>query len=140
MKKILVINGVGLNMLGIREPEIYGNKSFDELEKYIVSCAQEFNLDVELFHSNYEGAIVEKIQDAYKKFDGIVINAGAYTHTSIAILDALRAVNIKTVEVHLSDINNRESYRKISYISMFAEKQIIGKGFLGYREALEYLK
>jgi len=140
MKKILVINGVGLNMLGIREPEIYGNKTFKDLEEYILLCAKEIGVNVELFQSNFEGAIVEKIQDAYKKFDGIVINAGAYTHTSIAILDALKAVNIKTVEVHLSDINNREDFRKLSYVALFAEKQIVGKGFDGYKEALTYLK
>jgi len=138
MKRILVINGVGLNMLGIREPEIYGKKSYGDLEKFIEDSAKELGLNVEIYQSNYEGAIVEKIHSAYKLFDGIIINAGAYTHTSVAILDALRAVNIKTVEVHLSDIYGREDFRKVSFISLFAEKQIVGLGFDGYKEALKY--
>ena len=138
--KVLVINGVNLNMLGKREPAIYGKKSLADLESYIISCAKELEIDVECVQSNFEGEIVETIQKSYKVFDGIVINAGAYTHTSIAILDALKAVNLPTVEVHLSDISQREEFRKFSYISLFAQKVIVGKGFTGYKEALEYLK
>lgn len=139
MKKVLVINGVNLNMLGIREPSVYGTNTLKDLEKYIEECAQKANIDIECYQSNFEGEIVEKIQNAYKKLDGIIINAGAYTHTSIAILDALKAVNIPTVEVHLTDISQREDFRKHSYISLFAEKIIVGKGFVGYSEAIDYL-
>ena len=135
--KILVINGPNLNMLGIREPDIYGAQNFAALEAFILHSAKEFNLDVELYQSNHEGAIVDKIQSAYQSFDGIVINPAAYTHTSVAILDALKAVGIPTVEVHLSDINSREEFRKFSYISLYAQKTICGLGFEGYREALK---
>ena len=138
--KILVINGPNLNMLGIREPDLYGKKDFAALEKFIEDSAKELDLEVKLFQSNYEGDIVTEIQKAYKKFDGIVINAGAYTHTSVAILDALKAVGIRTVEVHLTDIAEREEFRAWSYVSLYAEKLVKGKGFEGYREALEYLK
>lgn len=139
MKKVLVINGANLNMLGIREPKIYGGETYYDLVEYIVRHAKALDMEIECFQSNFEGVIVEKIQKAYQKFDGIIINAGGYTHTSVAILDALKAVAIPTVEVHLSDISERESFRKFSYISLYAEKTIIGKGFEGYREALEYL-
>ena len=135
---ILVINGPNLNMVGIREKDLYGNNTFKDLQKYIKQSAKELNLKVKLFQSNSEGDIVTKIQKAYKKFNGIIINAGAYTHTSIAILDALKSVNIPTCEVHLTDINNRDNFRKNSFISLYAEKIIIGNGFLGYKEALEY--
>jgi len=135
---ILVINGPNLNMVGIREKNLYGSNTFKDLQKYIKQSAKELGLKVKLFQSNSEGDIVTKIQKAYKKFDGIVINAGAYTHTSVAILDALKAVSIPTCEVHLTDINNRDEFRKKSYISLYAEKIIVGKGFLGYKEALEY--
>ncbi len=138
MKKLLVINGVNLNMLGIREKELYGEESFSALEKYIRDCAKELGVKVVLKQSNHEGKIVEFIQKAYGKFDGIIINAGAYTHTSVAILDALKAVAIPTVEVHLTDINAREDFRKTSYIGLYAELCIAGKGFKGYREAIEY--
>lgn len=138
MKKILVINGVNLNMLGIREPSLYGNNSLKALEEYILAEASKKGLSVECKQSNYEGEIVEMIQRAYNVYDGIVINAGAYTHTSIAILDALKAVAIPTVEVHLTDINAREEFRHVSYISLVAQKTICGKGFLGYSEALDY--
>ncbi len=138
MKKVLVINGVNLNMLGIREKQLYGEQSFAQLERYIKQCAKELGVKVTLKQSNREGEIVEMIQLAYGRFDGIVINAGAYTHTSIAILDALKAVAIPTVEVHLTDINAREDFRRLSYVSMAAEKTVAGKGFEGYREALEY--
>ena len=138
MKKILVINGPNLNMLGIREPDIYGKQDFAALEKYIKSSAKEFGLSVSLFQSNHEGDIVDIIQAAYGLYEGIVINPAAYTHTSVAILDALKAVGIPTVEVHLSDINSREEFRKHSFVSMIAVKTICGLGFEGYRKALEY--
>ncbi len=127
-------------MLGIREPELYGDSSYDALVKYVRNEGELLGLRVEVVQSNYEGEIVEFIQRAYKIYDGIVINPGAYTHTSVAILDALKAVGIPTVEVHLTDVNAREDFRKISYVSLYAEKKICGKGFLGYKEALVYLK
>lgn len=136
--KILVINGPNLNMLGIREPDIYGAKSFSALEKFICDSANELLLDVTLYQSNHEGAIVDTIQAAYNNYDGIIINPAAYTHTSVAILDALKAVAIPTVEVHLSDINSREEFRKHSFVSLIAKKTICGLGFEGYREALKY--
>jgi len=135
---LLVINGVNLNMVGIREKHLYGTSTFKDLEKYIKTSAKELGVKVKLYQSNYEGDICTIIQKAYKKYDGIIINAGAYTHTSVAILDALKAVNIPTCEVHLTDINNRDEFRKRSYISLYAEKVIVGKGFQGYREAIEY--
>ena len=138
--KILVINGVNLNMLGVREPELYGKQDYKALVKYVKESAKELGLKVDCYQSNYEGDIVTKIQKSNKKYYGIVINPGAFTHTSVAILDALKAVNVKTVEVHLTDIKSREEFRNFSYISLFAEKVIVGKGFLGYKEALEYLK
>jgi len=139
MKKILVINGVNLNMLGIREPDKYGKKSYAELVKYIKSCAKEIGVKTTVIQSNREGDIVTAIQRAFGSYDGIVINAGAYTHTSIAILDALKAVDIPTVEVHLTDITAREEFRHVSYLSLAAQKTICGKGFEGYKEAIEYL-
>ena len=138
MKRILVINGVNLNMLGIREPEKYGKKSYKDLVSSIKDCAAELGQSVCVKQSNCEGEIVGFIQKAYKKYDGIIINAGAYTHTSVAILDALKAVDIPTVEVHLTDIYAREEFRKMSYISMAARKTVCGKGFEGYKEALEF--
>lgn len=136
--KILVINGPNLNMLGIREPAIYGDKSFKALENFIRECAKELGIEVSLFQSNHEGEIVDIIQSAYGVFDGIIINPAAYTHTSVAILDALKAVGIPTVEVHLSDINEREEFRRHSYVSLVAKKTICGLGFEGYKKALEY--
>ena len=136
--KILVINGPNINMLGIREPEIYGKRDFAALESFIKNSASELSLDVSLFQSNHEGEIVDVIQSAYGVFDGIVINPAAYTHTSIAILDALKAVGIPTVEVHLSDVNSREDFRRNSYVSLVAKKTIAGLGFEGYRKALEF--
>ena len=136
--KILVINGPNLNMLGVREPEIYGKRSFADLEEYVRNSAKELGHEVTLFQSNHEGVIVDEIQKAYGVYDGIVINPAAYTHTSVAILDALKAVGIPTVEVHLSDINEREEFRRFSYVSMVAEKTVCGLGFEGYRKALEY--
>lgn len=141
MMKILVINGPNLNFLGIREPEIYGSKTYKDLCDLIKNHANIENIDVEIFQSNHEGVIVDKIQQAYyDKVDGIVINPAAYTHTSVAILDALKSVNVPTVEVHISDINEREEFRKYSYISLAAIKQIKGLGFNGYIEAMKYLK
>ena len=136
--KILVINGPNLNMLGIREPDVYGAQSFSALEDFIRNSAKELLLDVTLYQSNHEGELVDIIQSAYGVYDGIVINPAAYTHTSVAILDALKAVAIPTVEVHLSDINSREEFRKFSYVSMVAKKTVCGLGFEGYRAALKY--
>ena len=136
--KILLINGPNLNMLGIREPNLYGKKDYKSLIKSVTSYAKQKGVKIEAYQSNYEGAIVTKIQKAYKKFDGIIINAGAYTHTSVAILDALKSVGIKTVEVHLTDINIREEFRSKSFISLYAEKIIVGKGCDGYLEAVDY--
>ena len=136
--KLLVINGPNLNMLGIREPDIYGKQDFKALEQYIRSSAAEFGHSVTLFQSNHEGEIVDIIQSAYGVYEGIVINPAAYTHTSVAILDALKSVGIPTVEVHLSDISSREAFRQHSYVSLVAKKTICGLGFEGYRKALEY--
>ena len=136
--KILVLNGVNLNLLGVREPSLYGQKSYKELVKFIKASAREQGVFVKVIQSNFEGLIVTEIQKAYGRYQGIIINAGAYTHTSIAILDALKAVNIPTVEVHLTDIYSREEFRHKSYISLYAEKVIAGKGFDGYKEALKY--
>ncbi len=138
--KILVINGPNLNMLGIREPDIYGKQDLKTLESSIREWADELGHDVTLFQSNHEGEIVDVIQSAYGVFEGIIINPAAYTHTSVAILDALKAVGIPTVEVHLSDINNRDEFRKFSYVSMVAKKTICGLGFDGYRKALEWFE
>ena len=137
---ILVINGPNINMIGIREPEIYGKRDYKALIAFIESVAKEEDVCVECFQSNHEGAIVDRIQEAYGAFDGIVINPAAYTHTSVAILDALKAVRIPAVEVHLSDIAQRESFRQISYAGMACIKSFIGLGFEGYRQAILYLK
>ena len=138
--KILVINGPNLNMLGIREPDIYGKQDFAALERFIRSCAEELGHTVTLFQSNHEGEIVEMIQDAYDdEYDAIIINPAAYTHTSVAILDALKAVGVPAVEVHISDLSKRESFRQISYVSEYCEHRIIGHGFEGYIEAVDYL-
>ena len=137
--KILVINGPNLNMLGIREPGIYGKSSYADLVKLISDYCAEKTVDVDFFQSNHEGSIVDEIQGAYGKYDGIVINPAAYTHTSVAILDAIKAVGIPTVEVHISDINTREEFRKFSYVSLAAKKTIAGHGFDGYLEAVDVL-
>ncbi|MBQ3189203.1 MAG: type II 3-dehydroquinate dehydratase [Bacteroidaceae bacterium] len=139
MKKILVINGPNINMLGLREPALYGAKNFQALQQYILDSATRLGVTVELFQSNHEGDIVEKIQAAYEQFHGILINPAAYTHTSVAILDALKAVGLPTVEVHLTDISQREEFRRFSFVSLYAQKTICGKGFEGYAEGLEYL-
>ena len=136
--KILVINGPNLNMHGIREPDIYGKQDFKSLEQFIRASAESLGHSVTLFQSNHEGEIVDVIQSAYGVYDGIVINPAAYTHTSVAILDALKAVGIPTVEVHLSDISQREDFRKHSYVSLVAKKTVCGLGFEGYRVALEF--
>ncbi len=136
--KLLVINGPNLNMLGIREPDVYGKQSFAALEQYIRDAAKELGHSVSLFQSNHEGEIVDVIQAAYGVYDGIVINPAAYTHTSVAILDALKAVGIPTVEVHLSDIQSREAFRHHSYVSLVAKTTICGLGFEGYRKAMEW--
>ena len=138
--KILVINGPNINMLGIREPKIYGKQTFADLLTMINDTAREENLEIEQFQSNHEGAIVDKIQECYGKVDGIVLNPAAYTHTSVAILDALKAVSIPAVEVHISDVDSREAFRQISYPGMYCEKTIKGLGLEGYRQAIFYLK
>lgn len=137
--KILVVNGPNLNMLGIREPDIYGKSTYADLVDMIKEHAAKIPCEVEIFQSNHEGEIVDKIQEAYKNADGIVINPAAYTHTSVAILDALKAVAIDTVEVHISDIDAREKFRQHSYVSLAAKKTICGMGFEGYLQAIDYL-
>ena len=138
--KILVINGPNINMLGIREPGIYGKDNFNTLCETVKSYAEENGIEVKLFQSNHEGALVDEIQEAYGVFDGIVINPGAYTHTSIALLDAVKAVSIPTVEVHISDVASREDFRQVSYIRAACVKTICGHGIKGYTEAMEFLK
>ena len=138
--KLLVINGPNLNMLGIREPDIYGRQTYQDLANYVNQVCARKGIDCEVFQSNHEGDIVDKIQAAYGNTDGIVINPAAYTHTSVAILDALKAVCIPAVEVHLSDVNARESFRHISYAGMACEKTYAGFGFEGYKMAIEYLE
>lgn len=138
--KILVLNGPNLNMLGIREPEIYGRQTYWDLEEYVDNVCRENDIEYEMFQTNREGELVDKIQQAYGVFDGIVINPAAYTHTSIAILDAVKAVGIPTVEVHLSKVSEREDFRQISYIRLAAAATITGKGFEGYGEAILWLK
>ena len=137
--RILIINGPNLNMLGLREPEIYGKQSYASLCAMIGERCESLGVDYEIYQSNHEGAIVDKIQDAYNTFDGIVINPAAYTHTSVAILDALKAVALPTVEVHISDVNSREEFRRHSFVSLYAMKTIAGLGFEGYLAALDAL-
>lgn len=138
MKKLLIINGPNINMLGIREPDIYGRQDYAALCRVIKdACA---GLEYEIFQSNSEGEIIDKIQSAYGSADGIIINPAAYSHTSIGILDALKAVGLPTVEVHISDISAREEFRRFSYVSLYAEKVISGHGINGYAEAVEYLR
>ncbi len=137
--RILVINGPNLNMLGIREPEIYGRATYNDLCNMIKAKADEMNIAVELYQSNHEGDLVDKIQEAYGNTDGIVINPGAYTHTSVALLDAVKSVGIPTVEVHISDPDTREDFRHISYIRLACVAAVKGKGFEGYLEAMEIL-
>ena len=137
--KLLVINGPNLNMLGIREPDIYGRQTYQNLVDYVNQVCADMGIVCEVFQSNHEGDIVDKIQAAYGNTDGIVINPAAYTHTSVAILDALKAVCIPAVEVHLSDVNQRESFRHVSYAGMACEKTFAGFGFEGYKMAIEHL-
>lgn len=137
--KILVINGPNINMLGIREPEIYGKDTYADLVAVATEAGRKASCDVDFFQSNHEGEIVDEIQKAYGVYDGIVINPAAYTHTSIAILDALKAVGIPAVEVHISDVDSREEFRQISYPSLYCESRIIGEGLQGYAMAIEYL-
>lgn len=138
--KILVINGPNLNMLGLREPDLYGNQSYEALTRLIKSTAEKEGVEVKVFQSNHEGAIVDEIQAAYGVFDGIVINPAAYTHTSVAILDALKAVKLPAVEVHISDVSQREDFRQISYARLACIKTYMGLGFDGYVKAVLYLK
>ncbi|MBR4431047.1 MAG: type II 3-dehydroquinate dehydratase [Clostridiales bacterium] len=138
--KILVLNGPNLNMLGIREPDIYGASTYDDLVNLITSHCESKGIEVKCLQSNHEGDLVDYIQQAYfDKADGIVINPGAYTHTSVALLDALKAVQIPAVEVHISKVNEREAFRQISYVSYYCSKTITGKGFDGYIEAIDFL-
>ena len=138
--KFLVINGPNLNLLGLREPAIYGTQNYAALCQLVQDTCAEIGIEVELYQSNHEGAIVDAIQQAYGKVDGIVINPAAYTHTSIAILDALKAVGIPAVEVHISDVSQRESFRQISYAGMACVKTYMGLGLDGYRQAILWLK
>lgn len=138
--KILVINGPNLNMLGIREPKHYGRETYDDLIKKIENHCHSLGIEVECYQSNHEGCLVDKIQEAYGKFSGIVINPGAYTHTSVAILDAVQSVSIPSVEVHISKVEEREDFRQISYIRLAAVKTITGHGTDGYIEAINFLK
>lgn len=137
--KILVINGPNINMLGLREPEIYGKENYKTLCDNIMEHAKEKGINVELYQSNHEGCIVDKIQEAYGKVDGIVINPAAYTHTSVAILDALKAVGIPTVEVHISDVSKREDFRQVSFVRLAVKKTIMGRGIKGYIDAIDFL-
>ncbi len=138
--KLLIINGPNINLLGLREPELYGERDYQALQKYIFDCCRGEGIEPVLFQSNHEGDIVDRIQAAYGEADGIVINPAAYTHTSIAILDALKGVSIPAAEVHLTDINSRESFRKISYPGMACLRSFVGMGFEGYRQAILFLK
>ena len=137
--KLLVLNGPNLNFIGIREPNIYGKETYNDLCEYINNYCQKNNIEVEIKQSNHEGYLVDFIQQAYfDKVDGIIINPGAYTHTSVAILDAIKSVSIKTIEVHLSDVTKREDFRQVSYLRSACVKSIMGKGFNGYLEAIDY--
>lgn len=138
--KLLIINGPNLNLLGLREPAIYGTQNYAALVRFVESVCHQEDIACEIFQSNHEGALVDKIQSAYGVFDGIVINPAAYTHTSVAILDALKAVAIPAVEVHLSDVSQREAFRQVSYAGMACVKTYMGLGFEGYRQAILYLK
>ncbi|MBR4693162.1 MAG: type II 3-dehydroquinate dehydratase [Oscillospiraceae bacterium] len=138
--KLLVVNGPNLNLLGLREPEIYGRQDYAALLDFLARCGEEAGAEVDCFQSNHEGAIVDAIQAAWGKYDGIVINPAAYTHTSVAILDALKAVALPAVEVHLSDVSRRESFRQVSYAGMACLRTYMGLGFEGYRQAILFLK
>lgn len=137
--KIKIINGPNLNMLGIREPDVYGRQTYKDLVSFVENVCSELSVECSVYQSNHEGDIVTEIQNCYGEYDAIVINPAAYTHTSVAILDALKAVSIPTAEVHLSAVSEREEFRHFSYVSLYAEKVITGKGFEGYKEAICYL-
>ena len=137
--RILVLNGPNLNLLGLREPEIYGRRSYADLERFLFDCSAEIGAELEIFQSNHEGALVDAIQGAYGTADGIVINPAAYTHTSVALLDAVKAVSIPTVEVHISKVEEREDFRQISYIRQACVATITGHGTDGYLEAIDLL-
>ena len=137
--KLLILNGPNLNLLGLREPAIYGTQNYAALVRFVEDVCRQENIECEIYQSNHEGALVDKIQSAYGVFDGIVINPAAYTHTSVAILDALKAVALPAVEVHLSDVSQREAFRQISYAGMACVKTYMGLGFEGYRHALRFL-
>ena len=138
--KLLILNGPNLNLLGLREPDIYGRQTYADLEAFVAACCKARGVEYEMFQSNHEGVLVDTIQQAYGRVDGIVINPAAYTHTSVAILDALKAISIPAVEVHISDVDAREPFRQISYAGMACVHTIKGHGFEGYREAILYLK
>ena len=137
--KILVLNGPNINMLGLREPDVYGKAGFAELLQLLAQTASKLGIEIDQYQSNHEGDLVDKIQQAYGIYDAIVINPAAYTHTSIAILDALKAVQLPAVEIHISDVKNREAFRQISYAGLYCEKTISGHGLAGYTMAIEYL-
>ncbi len=137
--KLLFLNGPNLNMLGIREPDIYGKQTYADLENYIHAFCGELGIECEVFQSNHEGALVDAIQSAYGRMDGIVMNPAAYTHTSVALLDALKAVGLPAVEVHISDVSRREDFRQVSYVRLACRKTFAGYGFEGYKLAAEYL-
>ncbi len=137
---ILIINGPNLNFLGIREPEIYGTKTYTDLKQYLHKYADRTGVNIQIYQSNHEGEIIDLIQEHYLDFQGLIINPGAYTHYSYAIYDCLKSINLPAVEVHLSDLSKREPFRKISVIAPACVKQISGKGFDGYTEAIDYLK
>ncbi len=136
--RLLVLNGPNLNLLGLREPDIYGRKTYADLCGMIENYAKEKGLAVDCKQSNHEGVLIDLIQEAYRVYDGIIINPGAYTHTSVALLDALKAVGLPTVEVHISDVTKREPFRRVSYVGMYAQKRIIGLGLEGYLRAIDF--
>lgn len=138
--KFLIMNGPNINMVGIREPGIYGSQNFAALQELCKDACAEVGVECELFQSNHEGALVDRIQEAYGNIDGIVINPGAYTHTSIALLDAVKSVSIPTIEVHISDVSKREDFRQVSYARLACIKTYMGLGLEGYRQAILYLK
>ena len=138
--KLLILNGPNLNMLGIREKHLYGTETYDDLVRFLNEQAEALGVEIEVFQSNWEGALVDKIQSAYGKMDGIVINPAAYTHTSVAILDALKAVSLPAAEVHLTDVSKREPFRQISYAGMACQARFVGLGFAGYQKAMAWMK
>ena len=138
--KLLIVNGPNLNLLGLREPELYGRRTYADLIDFLSAAAEELDVEIACYQSNHEGDLVDRIQTAYGQFDGIIINAAAYTHTSVALLDALKAVGLPAVEVHLTDPDRREEFRRVSYLRAACETVIAGHGFEGYREAMAFLK